>query len=266
MLKAVARLWRNVFWPHSAKAIHFLEEPDPGEVSLACKGVAEERIFCFWMGGVMTPQRAQCLSELMKVSQIPVVLVDRDNVSDWVVAEDPLPKAFHYLSAVHKSDFLRIYFMYHYGGGYSDIKAPLNSWIGAFREVNESPQHFGLGYPEVNRRSVAYIKSDKEFRKRDVYHFNVNMQDEYRTLLGNCCYIFKPKSPLMRIILNEQKRRLELLHDDLMCHPGNAYGDNVGYPVGWSYLLGEIFHPAQMAFRSYLMYSEEVRPNFLNYR
>ncbi len=266
MLKEIAHLYRNIFWPCSAKAIHFLEDPDPDEVSSACKGYAEERIFCFWMGGVMTPQRTQGLSALIEVSQVPVVLIDKDNVLDWVVAEDPLPEAFPYLSAVHKSDFLRIYFMYHYGGGYSDIKAPLNGWSGAFREINRSPQHFGLGYPEANRRSVAYIKTDREFRKRDVYHFNVRMQDEYRTLLGNCCYIFKPKSPLMRIILAEQKRRLELLREDLRQHPGNAYGDNAGYPVGWSYLLGEIFHPAQMAFRSYLMHSEEVRPNFLNYR
>ena len=64
MLREIAHLYRNIFWPCSAKAIHFLEDPDPDEVSSACKGYAEERIFCFWMGGgddTSTNSRSECV-------------------------------------------------------------------------------------------------------------------------------------------------------------------------------------------------------------
>lgn len=38
------------------------------------------------------------------------------------VPEEPIHKAFEFLSLIHKSDYLRCYLLYHYGGGYTDVK------------------------------------------------------------------------------------------------------------------------------------------------
>ena len=57
-----------------------------------------------------------------------VLLITPNNLNDYIVKDDPLPEAYNYLSLVHKADYLRTYFMYHYGGGYADIKRYQHSW------------------------------------------------------------------------------------------------------------------------------------------
>ena len=264
--ECLKRLCRGLFWPRHSKAIKFLENPDLSEVSLSCNGVAEGRIFAFWMGGEMTSQRKACLDAMRAISQVPVILVDADNLSEWLVPEDPLPAVFPFLSAVHKADYLRVYFMYHHGGGYSDVKRPERSWRAAFETINAASQKFALGYPEPHPVWVQTVKPRGDYRKRDVYHFNYRLKEAFSSLIGNGAYIFKPKSPLMRIVLTEQKRRIALVEKRLLECPGDPFGKNEGYPLPWCYILGEIFHPAQMAFRDYLIYSNDVRPSFVNYR
>jgi hypothetical protein len=54
--------------------------------------------------------------------------------------EYPLHPAFKYLSYVHKSDYLRSYFMHFYGGGYADIKkySSNNNWKECFNLLNSN--------------------------------------------------------------------------------------------------------------------------------
>ena len=43
-------------------------------------------------------------------------------------------------------------------------------------------------------------------------------------------------------------------------------GDNVGYPLPWSYILGQIFHPIVFLRRNDLIQLNDVKPVFKNYR
>ena len=82
--------------------------------------VFRNRIFLF--GPVTMPCRVMwsCLDSFYSNSSCDVVLVTSDNLSSWLVSA--LHPAYTYLSFTHRADYLRCYFMHHYGGSYSDIK------------------------------------------------------------------------------------------------------------------------------------------------
>ena len=42
------------------------------------------------------------------------------------------------LHVVHRSDYLRAYFLHFFGGGYTDIKEPIGSWAAAFDRFDAS--------------------------------------------------------------------------------------------------------------------------------
>jgi len=90
-------------------------------------------IYCFWTGSnEMSDARKQSLEQLKQVSDMNVILVTKDNLHTYILPDHPLHEAYKYLSETHKSDFLRIYFMNFYGGGYSDIKRATGSWKPAY--------------------------------------------------------------------------------------------------------------------------------------
>jgi len=59
---------------------------------------------------------------LKENSGVKVELITSKNLTKYIKPEDPLPEGFQYLHYVHRADYLRTYFMHHYGGGYADIK------------------------------------------------------------------------------------------------------------------------------------------------
>ena len=79
-------------------------------------------IYCFWFGPEMSDNRKKCFESIIQNSKVGVRLVTKHNLQEYNLADSPIHPAFQYLSATHKSDYLRCYFMYHYGGGYTDIK------------------------------------------------------------------------------------------------------------------------------------------------
>ena len=88
------------------------------------KDPVPRKIYTFWTGNNPMSESRQSHFELLKlVSGVEVVLITPNNLSEYILPEYPLHHAFKYLSLVHKADYLRCYFMHHYGGGYSDIKA-----------------------------------------------------------------------------------------------------------------------------------------------
>lgn len=81
------------------------------------EGEFKKVIYCFWLGGEkMSNDRAECFRDMQQKNSVPIVLVSEDNLEQFIVNGYPLHKAYPYLSAVHKSDYLRAYFMHHYGG------------------------------------------------------------------------------------------------------------------------------------------------------
>lgn len=260
----LVRLYRNFTWPHLDSPARFLRDISTNHsLDLA---PAPLRIFCFWTGeNPMSSQRRECLSSIQKKSGVEVILITPKNLNQWILQDHPLPEEFDCLSLVHKSDYLRSYFMYHFGGGYTDIKQCLHSWLPAFTELNNS-RKIGLGYTEINKKSVACLHENTEYSIRDIFNFNEKIKSNFKLLIGNCAYIFKPQNPVFYHLLKEQNLRLKEYSEQLKHHPGNAFGSNAGYPIPWTALLGDIFHPIVYMLEAEIIHNNIIRPSFVNYR
>ena len=70
----------------------------------------------------MSDKRKKCLDSIKQNIGVKVILITPNNLDKYILKDYPLHKSYKYLSEVHKSDYLRTYFMHHYGGGYTDIK------------------------------------------------------------------------------------------------------------------------------------------------
>ena len=218
-------------------------------------------IYCFWTGdNEMSANRKKAFDSLVADSGVEVRLITQGNWGQYILAEDPLPQCFPMLSDVHKADYLRTYFMHHYGGGYSDIKCPTHSWAKSFDLVDANSNDWLLGYQELSYKDVGNAHIKDKALKRDLWVYHKN-------LVGNCAYICRPGTPFTEEWLNEAKHRLEELTPILYQHPAlDPYGKNADYPVPWTYILGEIFHPLCLKYHNKILKSDEIKPIFNQYR
>ena len=213
-------------------------------------------IFCFWTGtNPMSENRKSHFTRMLPISQIEIKLITPNNLTEYILPEFPLHPAFEYLSLVHKSDYLRCYFMHHYGGGYSDIKSPSHNWNEIFIKF-EKKNKWAVGYKEIKKGHVA--KVDGEVGK--------DLRKYYNYLIGNCSYIFRPYTPFTTEWYTELHRLMDVHYTSLKQFPGNILGDNEGYPIVWTEILGNIFHPLCLKYADKLMYSNKLRPLTNNYR
>lgn len=216
----------------------------------------EEVVYCFWTGNnAMSEIRSNCFQTMLNTVGVPVKLITPQNLNEYILNDYPLHPAFENLSLVHKSDYLRCYFMHHYGGGYADIKRQDHSWSASFREFNSSAA-WVMGYREVGARVVAVIdgKLGKDLRRN------------WKVVVGNGSYICRPYSPFTTEWYNELHHRMDNYAQRLAANPGNVMGDNEGYPIPWTNILGDIFHPLCLKYHEHLSFSETIKPNFTAYR
>lgn len=247
-------------------SIDFLDRAFLESQNITNYGQAPEIIFGFWTEeNPLTNNRKNAIQSIKNNCNAKFELVTKDNLSKYELAEHPFHPSFPYLSAVHKADYLRTYFMYFYGGGYTDIKPHTNSWLPLFRTLNQTHSAIAIGYPEETTKNIAYAKDFISFlgNKRKI---NTHMRKNYHKLIGNGSYIFKPKTVFAKFWLYECERRLSLSHELLKKHPGNLYGNNPGYPLPWNSILGQIFHPLCLAFKDNIITTNKICPIFLNYR
>ena len=187
-------------------------------------------IYCFWTGDNEMPDTRKLALDMMgQVTQCKIVFVTKQNLSQFILPEHPLHEAYQYLSEVHKSDYLRTYFMHFYGGGYSDIKFQYRSWIPSFHHM---------------QRTNAWICGYKEFGHAGVACDEVKHM--WEQLIGNGSYICKPRTPFttkwytrMIALLDE---KLPELKAHPAKHPRDCKENPGGYPMGWNEMLGKIFH------------------------
>jgi len=217
---------------------------------------AKEVIYCFWTGkNEMSDNRKNCVQSLIDNSGVPVKLITPENLDNYILEEHPLHDAFQFLSAVHKSDYLRCYFMHFYGGGYSDIKKCENSWLQAFELLNESNKWI-LGYCETRKIDLAVVEGN----------VGTDLGRHFLSVIGNCSYICRPQTSFTKEWYTELLVRMDNYQQKLALFPGNIWGDNDGYPIPWTNILGSIFHPLCLKYGNQLMSSNIVKPNLRNYR
>lgn len=203
----------------------------------------QPRVFCLWTDeNKMSPNRRNALSTI-KNTGLEVIFINTKNLHSWVVEEMPLHPAYSYLSSVHKADYLRCYLMHHHGGGYSDIKPIQYSWISPFERLKESA-YFINGYREVSFLETA--------RGRGLIKDLWLALNFYR-IIGNGAYICKPKTPLTQEWLDGVHKVLDCKFEILKRHPAQHPRDFSNkifenglvskYPLRWTEICGEIFHP-----------------------
>lgn len=219
--------------------------------------IAPRRIFVPWLGDAeLSANRRRSLACFDDLS-IPVVRITSETVDEWILPEDPLPEAWRHLTPIHQNDVLRCYLMHHHGGGYSDIKAPGGEWVSSFDRLNATSA-WAVGYPEY-WWGVATLGSSR-FGLGSTYWWRARyLQARYRSLIGNCAFIFKPGTPLTREWLDLTMAKLEALGPSLERRPARGPRERAGevvdgvmcdYPVSWTALGGDIFHPLVLRHRA----------------
>lgn len=223
------------------------------------------KIYIFWTGENAIPEvRLKSIEAMRNNSQSDVTLVNNDNLHQFV-APSAIHPAYKYLNLAHKADYLRCYFMHHYGGGYCDIKQINDSWSASFKLLDSRDDLLCIGYQEVNRWGVANIYHSniqlnasiyKKALTKAMYRF---YQLNYKKLIGNGAFIFKPQSDLTKEWWDILNTRLDGLLPALKLNParypkerrGHKYDGTISsYPVPWSYILGDIIQPLSFKYRS----------------
>lgn len=198
-------------------------------------------IFVFWTdNNEMTQNRLSSIQQLKSTSECEVILIDKNNLSNYLVDEHPLHPSYQYLSAVHRADYLRTYFMHFYGGGYSDIKKTRGSWKKAFEKLYNSDTWI-IGYKEIYGGNAPTV---------DVKLCNI--------LIGNGSYICKKNTLLTTEWYSKMLKVLDTkLHELKMYpakHPRDAQSKNSKYPIGWTEILGNIFHPLIIKYNNKVLF------------
>lgn len=211
------------------------------------------RIFAFWTGeNALSANRERCLREMRQVhDDLEIVLVTPENLNSWVLEEFPLHPAYRHLSLIHRSDYLRAYFMAHHGGGYADIKTPTHSWSAAFDALQASPDTWLAGYPERSSRSCG--GDDYTRLGRDIHR-------HYGSLVGFGGFIMRGRTPFGYEWMQELNRRLDYFHEELAQHPGGVWGDTPGYPLRWVDVGSDVFHPLQLKYLQHVTQREDILP------
>jgi hypothetical protein len=191
-----------------------------------------ELIWTFWFGPKgMSENRHKAFSTMQERLVVPVILLTDKNVSDFL--RWPVNPYVHFLSGIHRADYFRIYFMYHYGGGYTDVKNMGESWVPFFKEFDD-PNVWMVGVPEI-KGGVAWMPGPKW-----------PGDDYYKKMISNCFMISRPNNQLLKEVHEMQNDILNKKVDDLIAHPPPDPGrccqgiDPKGYPIRWAELLGEL--------------------------
>ena len=112
---------------------------------------APNQIFIVWLGdNQITPTRQKSIDLIRSVnSESDVILLNYDNLADYVLPEHPLPPSYEKLSYIQRSDYLRAYLMHHHGGVYMDIKPMDKPWLPLLKELNATPDMWVIAPHEI---------------------------------------------------------------------------------------------------------------------
>ena len=214
---------------------------------------AKKIIYVFWTGdNELTENRKYGLETLTANSGVEVQLVTTKNLKSYILDDFPFHPAYENLSLVHKADYLRCYFMYHHGGGYSDIKPCFGNWNSAFDQLNSDAKMYALGYQEILGGATTISNKYGLISKHVKWFFFKQ--------IGVCAFIFKPKSPLAKEWLDELHVRLDFYQERLLKN------DTSNYPIPWSFILSQILGPLCFKYNKFILQNSSIQPIFKNYR
>lgn len=198
-----------------------------------------------------TVRRYKALLSLVESLKVPVIMLTWDNYKSFEVKSSPMHPGFEYLSGNHKSDYLRAYMLYHYGGGYHDIKYRELSWDKEWDKF-VNPNVWIIGRRELKPDCIGFPPGEEW------------IQQEYKKLITMSWVISRPKTKYLDDLLNEINVRLDSNLDNLLTNPAfqsrqseqtNMESQNYLYPFRWLELMGEIFHKLLLSYTDYIDYT-----------
>lgn len=227
-------------------------------------GLKDRIVFCFWTDdNPMPDNRVRNLEIIRNSIGCELRLVTKADLGDYILDDAPFHEAYLYLSPTQKSDYLRCYFMHHYGGGYCDIKKIDTDWNIYFQRLEDNAEKWAIGYREVGEDGVAILPGE----------FGVELKRNWRLLIGNGAYIFKPYT----LLTQEWIDNLHQLLDDKLpllkkypaqfprdCLGAMYQGKATGYPITWSGVGGSIVHPLCLKYADRLLQGLPL-PAFTDY-
>jgi LmbE family N-acetylglucosaminyl deacetylase len=218
-------------------------------------------VYVCWFGGytkkrpLMSFNRFEAFKSLVKNISIPVILLTEKNIYNFEKKEHKFNKGFLYLSGVQKSDYIRVYMLHHYGGGYHDIKWRKESWNDEWIKNNwiEDDNIWIYGRRESNENAIAYPPGKQYIQK------------EYNKLVTMGWIICKKNTKFTSELLNQIENILDNKYEKLKKNPGykssGYYPDKPFdlvkencYPLRWLEILGEVFHPLMLKYNNHIKY------------
>jgi hypothetical protein len=215
-------------------------------------------LFTIWFGKSYTKNRDKQFKSILENSKCNVLNINENNLH---LLKYPIHKSFIYLSSIHKSDYLRCYLMYYYGGGYSDLKGTSGSWIDCFNDLERNNNLYAIGYPCDGLPSKADAGEDYSLEIR------TNLELNIKKIIGVGFFIYKKDTNLVKEWFQELNTRLDKFYENLKKHPARFdreskcgapiprwEGGNLktNYPIYWNYILGHILYPIQIRYLKYI--------------
>jgi hypothetical protein len=212
-------------------------------------------IWCFWYNGQMNETRTRSFDLMKSNLGVPLCLITKDNINEFILPDFPLHPAFQWLSDVHKSDYMRIYLLHHYGGGWHDIK-PTKVNFQHVWDVFNDPEVYFVGRPEI-KGGPAQV-SDIQGRW---------MPDHWPDLVGCGWWVGRPNTPLSYDMYLGINDLLDKNYEALKKYPAKTpfdkkkkpaipwlpfiFNSKKGYPLPWT-VFGNIFHPLNYKYRAHV--------------
>jgi hypothetical protein len=228
------------------------------------------------------------LRTLREKSECEVVFITKENLSDYVLPDYPLHEGFQYLSEIQQGDYLKCYFMHHYGGGYSDIKQTTGSWVEFFDKLNSDDNLYAIGYAEKCSSDIAMLENCTLDPAKSKYclDFTTNhdktkwdsfqVKSNWSVLIGNGAYICKKNTPFTTDWWNGLNEKMDGYLSQLKENPAkwprdakdviNPYTNELTkYPIRWAVINGNIFHPVALKYHKNILNTLHY-PVFYNYQ
>lgn len=215
------------------------------------------RVFVIWAGdNPMSKNRRRNLDTIRSTIGLPVELVTPSNLGEWLVDGHPLHPAYADLSLIHRSDYLRGYLMHHHGGGYVDIKKPLQSWAPSFNAMVSDPDAWVTSYSAAHANWIGKLPG----------RLGRDILVRYRLMFGKSGFVMRSHTPLTAAWMSEVDRRLDGLQAHLAAHPGGIFGEDPLYPLSWTDLLGRVLDPLTLKYVAHTRLDDRMLLEFENYR
>ena len=238
----------------------------------------EKIIYIFWTGNnPLTKNRKDGIITLKNITGVDIRVINTHNLKDYILKDYPLHPGYRYLSRIHKSDYLRCYFMHHYGGGYSDIKKQTGSWVKYFDKINSNPNIWMIGVGGLNPPSKSFdIAFPEEYNSKQ----RSILKSYHSQMVSVSFFICRPRTTFTYEWYNLLNQRLDYYYNELKRHPAifsreskdrlpsKYYNDEkdpqliklgcpkekTKYPITWNRILGQIVYPLQAKYISHIKY------------